>query len=95
MIVSSKLLDVTHLSSFLDCQVASDSLIYSLVIQEGRMHMMCTSMGGWNCVEFVDVDDKVTNLASKVRAFLYRPHNCKTGSHSWVLDVRVEPVALV
>ena len=46
-------------------------------------------------MEFVDVDDKVTNLASKVRAFLYRPHNCKTGSHSWVLDVRVEPVALV
>ena len=95
LIVSSKLLDVTHLSSFLDCQVASDSLIYSFVIQEGRMHMMFTSTGGWNCVEFVDVDDEVTNLVSKVRAFPYRPCNCKAGLHRWVLDVRVEPVALV
>ena len=45
-------------------------------------------------MEFVNVDDEVTNLASEVRAFTYRPCNYQTGSYCWVLDTGIEPVAL-
>ena len=69
-IILDKLINVTYLSSFLNCQIMFHSLIYSFIVQERGVGMVFASSGGWKSVKLIDVNDKMLNVAGEVRTLL-------------------------